>query len=174
MKKDDLVARRRFFAGAGAALVAPAAVASLGTGDALADDRAASLAERLAALEDAHAIREIERAYLRHVNAGTLAAAAAELFAHRECAGAGVALREIAAEAESDIVVGADRRTAALCLRCKVGVDVAIEAPGCTLVDMARAQGEGVVRRTESRRLELALVRSAAGWKIECVRLLGA
>lgn len=38
--------------------------------------------------------------------------------------------------------------------------------PGCTLVEMARAQGEGCVRHAEARVLEHVCVRREGGWII--------
>ena len=46
-----------------------------------------------------------------------------------------------------------------------------IDEPGCTLVQMATAQGEGVVRRSERRMLEQTFVRIDGVWKIDATAL---
>src|SRR5882672_5891068 len=195
--------RRRFFFGASAVLAAPIALAAIaiqaaahGTNghaaDADADPAAAAereaLAARVAALEDANAIRELQRAYVRHVDAGAHAAGA-RLFAEPARARLdetihGLALEatadsaaEVAADAPADfagLVVTPDRQRAAIHARCVVRIEAPIVAPGCTLVEMARAQGEGVVRRTERSWLDQTFVRQNGVWKIESVAVRAA
>ena len=137
-------ARRRFCFGAGAAaLAAPAAFAASVSG--ASRGAVETLEARLAALEDANAIRELQRGYAAQVSA-----------------------KEV-----NDVVIqiAPDRRTATARTLCVVQVEAPIEAPGCTLVDMARAQGEGVVRRKERRFLEQTFARRDGVWKIERAEL---
>jgi hypothetical protein len=127
-----------------------------------------AIAARLAALEDANAIRELQRAYARHVGAGAQAAAAA-LFAEPNRARLDATIRGVTldgSEGQIAIEIAADRRTAVARAACVVRIETPIEAPGCTLVDMARAQGEGVVRRSERRSLEQRFVRRDGVWRI--------
>jgi len=176
MNTDKVATRRRFFFGASAALAAPLAaplaLAAAGPAahavDAAGSDDRDALAARLAALEDANAIRELQRAYLRHVNAGAHSAVA-ELFADATRARLDDAVRALAVEAADEVAIeiAADRRTATARMACIVRTEAAIDAPGCTLVDMARAQGEGVLRRSEPRRLEQAFVQQDGVWRIE-------
>jgi hypothetical protein len=67
---------------------------------------------------------------------------------------------------EPVIEIARDRRTAVGRLACTVRTAAPIEAPGCTLLDMARLQGEGVVRRTEAGVLEQSFVRRGGVWRI--------
>jgi hypothetical protein len=66
---------------------------------------------------------------------------------------------------ERDVVELGSDGTATACLHCTVEVVTAI-GPTCTLVEMARMQGDGVLRRTEQRRLEGAFVKVDGVWKI--------
>jgi hypothetical protein len=139
MSSKDTATRRRFFFGAGGmALVVPVTLATASESASSGGEREA-LEARLAALEDANAIRELQR-----VDAGRVGA--------RE-------LDDIAIE------IAQDRRTASARAVCVVAVESPIEAPGCTLVDMARAQGEGVLRRDAPRVLEQTFVRVAGVWQ---------
>lgn len=162
MSDEKFSTRRRFFLGAGAVLAAPVAAAA-GAAGVTAEHGA--LEARLAALEDERAIRELQQAYVRHVNAGT--EPAAELFADPARASTDPVIRELAFDTTGDIEIAADRRRAVASCACVVSIDEPIAAPGCTLVDMARAQGEGVLRRTERRTLTQTFVRRGGIWKIE-------
>jgi hypothetical protein len=181
--RTDVATRRRFFVGAGAAaLTAPIALGALAVGaapvtvEAHDDGRAREhdeIAARLAALEDANAIRELQRAYARHVGAGAHAAAA-RLFADPTRAQFDDAIRGVALEGsatDAAIEIASDRRTAVARTACLVQVVTLIEGPGCTLVEMARAQGEGTVRRNERRSLEQHFVRRDGVWKISSSEL---
>lgn len=161
MSNDKVSTRRRFFLGAGAVLAAPAAVTASAAGG---NAGHGALEARLAALEDERAIRELQRAYVRHVNSR---APAAELFADPACARLDPAPRELVVDAFGEIEIAADRTSAVATCACVVSIAEPIAAPGCTLVDMARAQGEGVLRRTERRILEQTFVRRAGVWKLE-------
>jgi hypothetical protein len=144
MKTKETATRRRFFFGAGAVALAAPVTFAASASDASRGD-VETLEARLAALEDANAIRELQRAYAIQVRA----------------------------EEVNDVVIqiAADRRTATARTLCVVQVESPIEAPGCTLVDMARAQGEGVVRRNERRFLEQTFARRDGLWKIERAEL---
>jgi hypothetical protein len=166
MNGKDIATRRRFVLGAGAALAAPVTLAAAGGAGEPND-------ARLTALEDANALRELQRAYARRVNAREHAAAA-ELFASPARAAFDDRVRELCVDTLSEdaaIEIAADRRTAIARAACVVRIESPIEAPGCTLVDMARAQGEGLVRSTERRVLEHAFVRVDGVWKIESAAL---
>jgi hypothetical protein len=142
MSTKDTATRRRFFFGAGAAaLAAPVAFATSVEAGAPVQADVEALAAQLAALEDANAIRSLQREHARRLGA-------------REAG-------DIAIE------IAADRRTATARTPCVVPVESPIEAPGCTLVDMARAQGEGVLRRDERRVLEQTFVRREGVWQSE-------
>lgn len=166
MSKKQTATRRRFFAGASAVLAAPA-IAAAEAGEA--GDRD-TLAARLAAFEDANAIRELQRAYAAHLNAGAPAAAAA-LFAAPVRATFDETIRGLSDSAAESLSIAPDRRTAEARSACVVRIETPIDAPGCTLVDMARAQGEGTMRRTERRELAQTFVRIDGVWKIDGVEL---
>ncbi len=164
MKTTVNSSRRGFLCKASAALAAPLAV---GAASARAPgDRDSSLA-RLAQLEDVNAIRELTRRCVRHMNAGSLDDAAA-LFtkpAHAETLSA----YRVAADplgAEDTIEIAASGATATARLPCTAESETPI-GPMTPLVEMARAQGGGLVRRTERGVLEGAYVRNDGHWKIE-------
>jgi hypothetical protein len=64
------------------------------------------------------------------------------------------------------IEVSPDRTTATARTHCVVQTETAI-GPNCTLVEMARGQGEGVLRRSETRVLVSNYVKVRDAWKIE-------
>lgn len=155
--------RRRFFTKTGAALTAPLAFATAGASENRNQENAA-LKARLAELEDANAIRELQLSYFRHVNIGAREAAAV-LFADPARASFDDSIRGLSAEA-LDVDVAADGSTGASRIRCTVSLETPIE-PRCPLVDMAREQGGGVVRWSERRVLETVYVKQGGVWKIE-------
>jgi hypothetical protein len=162
MARDKVSSRRRFFGQAGAALTVPltATAARPRTG---ADDSAA----RLAALEDANAIRALQREYARRVNAGAHADAA-QLFAEPLAAPIDPSLRRLAADrfAAHDVIeVAADGATATARFECTVETETAIVGSH-TLVDMLRVQGEAAFRAVEQRALESSYVKRGGAWKI--------
>jgi hypothetical protein len=136
--------RRRFF-GAAATLAVPFA----GGAAAASDDRAA----RLAALEDANAIRAL------------LAALLAEPARLR----LGADVRGIAADRDDAIDVTPDG-TATARFGCTVERAIPIESCG-TLVEMARLQGDGYVRRTERRVLLSRFVKRNGIWEFDDAEL---
>jgi hypothetical protein len=153
--------RRTFFGHAGAALAAP-----LAAGAALArdtDDRG-DLAARVAALEDAAAIRELQQTYTRLVCTGARAEVAA-LFADpaRAAIDPGPRLLVPIAGAD-DAVTVAPGGTATARLGCTVEIVTPIAGDG-TLVDMARLQGDGFVKRSERRVLASSFVKRDGVWK---------
>lgn len=166
MKTKTVATRRRFFWQAGAALSAPLAVAAT-PASARAEDGEA-LEARLAELEDQNAIRALSQTYARLMNARARDEVA-ELFADPSEANLDESIRSVSADrfGEPDVIeVAADRRTAAARMRCTVEIEIAI-GPSCPLVEMARQQGEGVLRRSEGCVLESTYVRRGGVWKIE-------
>jgi hypothetical protein len=152
---------RRSFLKGGVLLAAPLAAAAPADG----------LEARLARLEDEAAIRELNRAWLRHVNSGAGEKAAA-LYADPAAARLGERVRSLGADPHGEletIEVAADG-TATARLHCTVETETEIPRD-CTPARMAHEQGGGFVRRAERRTLEASYVKSAAGWKIAKLRL---
>ena len=166
MKTTVNSARRGFLRKASAALAAPLAVGGASVSAHAAGERDPSRA-RLARLEDANAIRELTRSYVRHVNAGEHDQAAA-LFAQPARADTRCALT-LAADplgGEEAIEVAASGATATARLHCIAEIETPIE-PLTPLVAMARAQGGGVLKRSERGVLDGAYVKRAGIWQIE-------
>jgi hypothetical protein len=161
--------RRRFFHHAGAALSVPlTGTAALAARQSAGDGSAA----RLGALEDANAIRALQREYARLVNAGAHSDAA-RLFAEPRAASIDASLHRIAGDrfAEHDVIdVASDGATATARFACTVETETAI-AGGHTLVDMLRAQGEGALRAVEHRVLESSYVKRNGVWKFASLAL---
>jgi hypothetical protein len=146
---DDRRTRRSFFGQATLVLAAPVtALAAEGPGD--------DVAARLAALEDANAIRELLHRYTQRVNDRLDAPPAPEV-------------RSIALDSDPEIEVAADGTAAARAL-CTVTTATPIEGCG-TLVEMARLQGDGVVRGTERRVLQGRLVKQHGVWQLDTAEL---
>jgi hypothetical protein len=167
MKTKPLSTRRKFFLKAGAAMSAPLA---FGTAAALrsTDSDAYALQVRLAALEDERAVRRLSQAYIKHVNARAhddLAQLFADSSAARSDANLG-SLRADLSDEQAAIEIAADRQTATALIPCIVEVATPIDGPGWTLVEMAHRQGDGVIRRAESRILEQTYVRRNDVWKL--------
>jgi hypothetical protein len=164
MSTNKMSTRRRFFGHAGAALSVPlSATAALAAEHSTGDGSAA----RLAALEDANAIRALQREYARLVNSGAHADAAG-LFAEPAAAPIDASLRRLAADrfaAHEAIDVAPDGATATARLECTVETETAI-AGGYTLVDMLCVQGEGALRAVEHRVLESSYAKRGGAWKI--------
>ncbi|HEX6998617.1 MAG TPA: hypothetical protein VF322_10760 [Gammaproteobacteria bacterium] len=163
MKSTVDSARRRLFLTAGAALSAPLVVNAAG-----ADGDEPSLAARLVALEDANAIRRLNGELARHLSAGADERLAA-LFAEPRAARLEQAIRSFVPDpsAGDDVVeiAGGGARAEAR-LPCIAEIEAPIE-PVCPLVEMARAQGGGVVRRSQRGVIEAAYVKRDGRWKIE-------
>jgi hypothetical protein len=149
--------RRSFIRKTGAALSAPLAAAAVVV-PARAGVRGDSLAGRLARLEDVNAIRALNQAFARQVSAG-----AAETLGIDPSIG-GVRASEFG---ERDVIeLLPDRQTATGVMYCTVQIETPI-GPSCTLVEMAREQGGGVVRRTEAGVFENVYIRRDGMWTIQ-------
>ena len=139
--------RRRFFGSAmvlATPLPASAAVAR--------DD----IAARLAALEDASSIRALLRRHVLSIN--TRAATAPETH-----------VRSVALDDEATVDVATDGTAAAQVL-CTVETATPIPGDG-TLVEMARLQGDGLVKRSERRVLFGRFVKKGGVWELESAEL---
>ena len=134
--------RRSFMAVAGAALSAPVAAAAATLPGRIEPD---PLKTRLVHLEDVNEIRALNQAYLI------------------ERRMSGVSPADFG---EHDVIeIAEDRQTATARLHVIVHTETPLE-PDCTLVEMARAQGEGVVRLALPAVLEHTYVRRGGAWKI--------
>ena len=140
--------RRNFFGSAALLAASP-----LAAGTAVASD---DLAARLAALEDANAIRALLRDWARDVSAGKVAAPAANIH--------GLTL-----DADVSITVAEDG-TATARVPCVVATATPIDGNE-TLVEMARQQGDGVVRRAERRVLHGSFVKRDSSWHLASTEL---
>ena len=164
MSTNEMSTRRRFFGHAGVALAVPLTATAASAVQPSAGD---SSAARLAALEDANAIRALQREYVRLVNAGAHADAA-RLFAELAAAPIDTSLRRLAADrfAAHDVIeVAADGATATARLECTIETETAL-TDGYTLVEMLRVQGEGSLRSVEQRVLESSYLKLDGAWKI--------
>ena len=167
MKSTVNSARRGFLWKASAALAAPLAVGAAGANAHATVERDASQA-RLTELEDVNAIRELTRNYVRHLNAGAHHEATS-LFARPAHADARFAPTKLAADplgGEDAIEIETGGVTAIARLHCTAELATPIE-PVTPLVEMARAQGGGVFRRSERGVLEGAYVKRDGCWRIE-------
>ena len=137
-----------------------------------------SLEARLADLEDVNAIRQLHQTYARLINRSAGRAHAevvdrlhdevVKLFAAASEAEVDVSITSLSADrfGEADVIeLATDRQSATGRFHCIVQTETAI-GPSCTLVEMARAQGEGFVRRSQRRVIEAAYVKQAGVWKI--------
>ena len=172
MNTDNVSTRRRFLSTAGAALSAPLAVAGANVSASGAQDRT-SIKARLADLEDVNAIRRLHRTYAILVNR----------HAHDEVAGLFTVPSEATVDesigslsadrfGEDDVIeIAADRQSATGRFHCTVQTETPI-GPSCTLVEMARAQGEGFIERSQGHVIEAAYLKEAGVWKIRRVRMM--
>jgi hypothetical protein len=148
--------RRSFIRKTSAALSAPLAAAAVvvpGRAAAAGD----SLADQLARLEDLNAIRALNQAFARQVSAG-----------EAETLGIDPRIGSVVASefGEHDVIeVASDRNSATGTMHCTVQVATPI-GPSCPLVEMAREQGGGVVRRTEYGVFQNAYARRGV-WSLE-------
>jgi hypothetical protein len=161
--------RRSFIAIAGAALSAPLAAVSpswlppSGGSD--------PLAARLAHLEDLNAIRALNQAFARHVTDGAQQSDAA-LFADPAAVSIDPEVRAISKDgfAEQDTIeIAPDRRTATARLHVILHTETEI-GPACTVVDMARQQGSGVISASRPVLLDGVYARDRGSWRIVSVR----
>ena len=158
--------RRSFIRTAGVAMSAPlaAVVTQVPLGAAAPPD---PLQARLAHLEDVQAIRALNQAYARHLNAGAHEALVS-LFEDPRSVRHDRSLRAVTADSfgEHDVVeVTPDRTTATASVYCSAETETALD-PDCPLVAMAREQGGGVVRHTGAGVLQITYVHVEAGWKL--------
>ena len=142
MRTTSSSTRRSFLQTAGSALSVPLAAAAASVPVRAAGDGDSPNA-RLARLEDLEAIRALNLEFAR-----SRALAPADF------------------EERDAIDIAADRGAATALLHCVVDVEDPI-GPDCPLVDMARQQGGGVVRRTERGVFENAYVRRDGIWKFQ-------
>jgi hypothetical protein len=167
MTTNTRSSRRSFIQYASAALSVPvtAGAASIPV---LAAKDTDPLKARLAHLEDLGAIRALNREYARQVNAGAHEELGA-LFVNPSEARLDPDIRRMAPddlEEQDAIDIAPDRQNATALLRCTVHSETAI-GPDCPLVEMARQQGGGVVRRTERGVFENVYVKRDGIWKIQ-------
>jgi hypothetical protein len=163
MKAKSISTRRKFFLQASAALSMPLAASAAQAAKAY----DSSSNPRLAALEDENAIRELQQAYARLVNSGAYDKAD-DLLVDRSAVQIDASVRSLSMDGfgEHDAIeIAADRKTASARTLCAVRTETAI-GPSCTLVEMAREQGEGVLRRAEKRVLRSDYVNVGGAWKI--------
>ena len=138
--------RRSFIAVAGAALSAPVAAAAATLPGQIEPD---PVKRRIEHLEDLNEIRALNQAYLV------------------ERRMSGVSPSDFG---EHDVIeIAEDRQNATARLHVIVHSETALD-PDCTLVEMAQAQGEGVVRTTVPAVLENTYVRRGGTWKILSTR----
>ncbi len=158
MKNERSATRRNFFVKAGAALSLPLAAG-------------ASSKDQVGAIDHVKSVRQLQQALARSINDAT--GHAAELFVTGGLPAelSGVTRLMPADFGEQDAIeIAADSLTAHATLHCAVETQVPIAAEG-TLIEMARAQGEGFVRSTTRRMLELVCVRERGNWKIETLQM---
>ncbi len=172
MNTDNVSTRRRFLCKAGAALSAPLAVAGANVSASGAQDRT-SVEARLADLEDVNRIRKLHRTYAALINRQARDEVAG-LFAVPSEATVDASVRGLSADrfgAEDVIELAPYRQSATGRFHCTVQTETAI-GPTCTLVEMARAQGEGFIERSQRHVIEAAYVKEAGVWKIRRVRMM--
>jgi hypothetical protein len=165
MKQQNRATRRGFLLKATSALSAPIALAAAG-GRASARPRIDAEAT-LVALEDERSIRALQLAYAERVNAASPTRAPAD----PSGALGDATIAALVVDLRDAVQVAPDRRTAKAVLRCEIVVETPIDAPGYSLVDLARLQGEGVLRRRETRALEQTFTRENGIWKIASTAL---
>ena len=171
MNTNNVSTRRRFLSTAGAALSAPLAVAGANVSASGAQDRT-SIEARLADLEDVNAIRKLHRTYAILVNRHAHDEMAG-LFAVPSQATVDESIGGLSADrfGEDDVIeLTPDRQSATGRFQCFVQTKTAI-GPTCTLVEMAHAQGEGFIERSQRHVIEAAYVKKDGVWKIRRVRM---
>jgi hypothetical protein len=151
MSKVRTSTRRSFLRG-GTLLAAPMAAGSVAAA-ALVDDRLKARVERL---ENEAAIRELHQSWLRRVNAGEHDALIDD------------SVRRITADhagAPEKIEVDADGQNAVGYFEYTIESETPL-AEDCTLAQMAHAQGDGALRRSERRKLTVNYARTGGLWRI--------
>ena len=168
MSKTNTSTRRSFIWIAGAAFSAPLAAAAAAAPSIAAGNEEDPLKARLAMLEDVNAIRAVNQAYARYVNAGAREEITA-VFADPSAVQIDRSIVSVAADGfeERDVIeIDGDRATAAALVYCTVDLEEVI-GPSCPLVEMAREQGGGIVRRKERVIFEHVYVKHGGVWKIQ-------
>ena len=150
---DRKATRRNFVLRAGAAVAAPVALVSDATGGV---QSSVGLQARIAELEDADALRRLTGEFIALVNEGK--------DSHALLNAVMVEIETGDFDSLATSRIRADRQYAEVCLPCKVATHEAIDAPDSGLVDMARLQGEGVVRQERRQELWLRFSRTVSGW----------
>ena len=145
--------RRSFFGGAGAALAAPLAATVVFGGEL---HGKTYVVGRRELLEDINAIRVLLHDYTRRVNAGSQA-------------GPTSGVRSMILDGDTAIEVRAND-TATARVPCTVEMATPIDGDE-TVVEMARLQGDGVIRRNERRVLAGTLVKHHGSWVLEHTEL---
>jgi hypothetical protein len=154
---SNTTSTRRTFLKGGALLAAPIGSAAVSAA-VMADG---TLHDRVAHLEDEAAIRTLHDSWLRQVNAGER----------------GTQLDATVHRITADHAGAADRIELAADHRSAVGYfdhAVELETPlptDSTLAQMAHAQGQGVMRRTERRLLSVDYAKADGSWRIAKVTL---
>ncbi len=159
MNQSKIASRRTFLKG-GALIAAPLAVTSA-TAAVLADPTSQ---QRIGRLEDEAAVRTLHHGWLRQVNAG-------ERDPHLEAT-----VRRIIADhagAADRIDVAADQQRAVGHFDYAVEFETPLPRDS-TLAQMAHAQGHGLMRFTQRRRLRVDYVKADCGWRIAQVALSAA
>ncbi len=167
MHNKAVSTRRLFFWQAGAALSAPLAAASASASTELGGDNE-TLKARLEMLEDLNAIQALQQAYAKHLNAGAHEQIG-ELFVDASSVEIETGIRGLIADAfkaDDFIELGGDRMSATSVTHCTVEIETEI-GPSCTLVEMARLQGEGSLKHLQRRMLENTYIKQGGVWKIE-------
>lgn len=170
MKTNEIASRRRFIWKAGVALSAPLAVGAAQASAIEADDTQALQAE-LAARDDLMSIRTLQQNLARYINAADEQRVAA-LFVRPGAAAELSGIRHMAQAdfgAHDSVEFAADGQTASAELHCTFEAETPI-ARDCTVAEMAHQQGDGVLRRKETRVLRMRLVRHQGSWKIQSFR----
>ena len=158
MSKDTQTSRRTFLK-SGALVAAP--LAALAPVAALADDGTRA---RLARLEDERAIEGLQRQVLKKLNGSS---DCTELRIPADAVQLDPALRTIAEDPghESVLEFAADGLTASSRCACTVELDIAFDGDS-TLEQMARLQGHGSHRHSESRVLQTRYAKGKDGWQV--------
>ncbi len=173
------VARRRFIWKVGAALsvlASAATTATAGTSKRVANEAGSSsreqleqLVHRLGLLEDANAIRQLQRAFGHALN-NHLQENLASLFADASEAQVNGAVCILDSARPADVIeVAPDRRSATAQFHCLVKAEAPLTSSS-TLIEMARQQGQGTRTWWEAGLYENSYVQSADGWKIQRLR----
>jgi len=168
MTTHTVSSRRRFFFETGAALSAPLAI---GTAWASAADDGAFASMRAGELGAIKAIRGLHQTLAEHIRSRA-ADDIANLFLDRAGADNVAGIRRLAPAdfGEREVIeLAADGDSARVEVPCEIEIESEIEAEG-TLAEMARLQGDGVLRRREMRMLEADLVVHEGAWKFRRLR----